>query len=219
MFWAAAGITLLICVGLIAGGSILISRLNKGGSSTEKDNLVLEVERLNSAVDRALKSTESFFSIEQFEAVKAQVQDVQLNLDNQKRMLKEVETKLEEAQKTIEEKESYHQSMKSAKAEDEEKLAGLLARFEDIAAESISLEQKLAASLKSLDQMMTELQLTQEQKEMFENIQTALTEASSQLRELYIEYDSIKKRIDTLNLQLEDLEIEYTKLVEQQLGE
>lgn len=219
MFWAAAGITLLICVGLISGGSIFIRQLNKGGSSGEKDDLVREIEQLNAAIDRALKSTDSFFSREQFDTVKIQAQEAQLSLDTQKRMLKEVETKLEEAQKTIEEKESYHQSLKSAKAEDEEKVAGLLARFEDIAAESISLEQKLAASLKSLDQMMTELQLTQEQKAMFENIQGALTEASSQLRELYIEYDSIKKRIDTLNMQLEDLEVEYTKLVEQQLGE
>ena len=219
MLWIVALITIAVAVVLILGGSFVIRKLGGSSGAGEKDQLVKEIEELNAGIARGLKKSEGFYSREQLEAATGQLQEAQVSLDTQKRLLKEVESKLEEAQKTIEEKEAYHQSMKSARAEDEEKVTVLLARFDDIAAESISLEQRLAASMKSLDQMMTEIQLTQEQAAMFADIQNTLTDTSSQLRQLYIEYEAIKKRIDTLNAQLEDLEGEYTKLVEQQLGE
>lgn len=217
--WIAALIGIGISAGIIFIGLIFIRRLSTGGSSEEKALLVSKIEHLNSAIQESLRLTEGHYSSGQLDSVISQLRDIQLSLEAQKKSLKEVENKLEEAQKIIEEKEGYHQSLKSSRAEDEEKMMGLLARFDDISAESISLEQRLAVSMKNLDQMMGELQLSEDQIVMFQEIQNALTEGSSQLRELFIEYDGIKKRIDTLNSQLEDLEGEYTKLVEQQLGD
>ena len=219
MFWLYGLIATGMSVGLIFVGTIVIRRLATGGASGEKESLLSELEGLTVEIGRALERTADFCSKGQLQAVTGQLKEAQISLDAQKTLLKEVEGKLDEAQKTIEEKEAYHQSIKTAKSDDEEKLTTLLARFEDIAAESIALEQRIAASMKNVDQMMTELQLTQDQLLVLQDLQTALTDASSQLRELYIEYDGVKKRIDALNLQLEDLEGEYTKLVEQQLGE
>lgn len=219
MDWVGLGIGTLISFVVIFVGFFVVRRLSSGASTGQKESLLREIEGLNESIEKSLRATENYCAKGQLDTVVGQLQEVQSSLAGQKDLLKEIERKLEQAQKTIEEKEAYHQSLKSAKAEDDEKVAGLLARYDDIAAESISLEQRLATSMKSLDQMLTELQLTQEQVIAFQDVQSTLTDSSSQLRQLYLEYEGMKKRIDTLNGQLEDLEVEYTKLVEQQLGE
>jgi len=219
MDWTGLVIGVGASIATMGVGLLIVRRLSSGVSMGQKDSMLHEIENLNKAIEKSIQSTDKFCSKGQLDAVTDQLQEVQSSLAGQKELLKEVEKRLEQAQKTIEEKEAYHQALKSAKAEDEEKVAGLLARYDDIAAESISLEQKLATSMKSLDQMLAELQLTQEQVIAFQDVQNALTDTSSQLRQLYLEYEGMKQRIDTLMNQLEDLEVEYTKLVEQQLGE
>jgi predicted nuclease with TOPRIM domain len=67
--------------------------------------------------------------------------------------------------------------------------------------------------------MLSELQLTLDQRAVLEELNNALISAGSRLRELLTEYSSVNQRIQALQQQLKDLEDEYTKLVEQQLGE
>ena len=219
MLWLYALIVAGVSAGIIFLSVPIIKRLSTGGSSGAKEHMLEEIEALNVQIEKALAATANFLSAGQAKAIGDQLKEVQTQLDAQKKLLADVEKKLGDAQKAIEEKEAYHQNMKTARADDQEKLTNILARFEDIAAESISLEQKIAQSMKSLDQMMVELSLTKDQIVIFQDLQAALTDSSAQLRELYIEYDNLKKRIDTITTQLDDLEGEYTKLVEQQLGE
>lgn len=219
MGWIVALVLGLVCFGIIfLGARILPKTLSKMGSG-QKDEFLNQIEQLNTKIEEHLKTSEGLFSKKQFEKVSEQLKSVQDSLNTQKTMLKEVERKLEDAQKSIEAKEAFHQSLKSAKAEDEEKISSLLGRYDDISTESITLEQKLATSMKSLDTILAEVTLTTEQVAIIQELSDALTEASSQLRGLFLEYESIKKRIEALNGQLDDLEEEYTRLVEQQLGE
>lgn len=219
MEWIIALVIALISSSAVFGGIVVLKKIASSSSGDKEVELTDRIESLNDRIAEILEQSKDLFSKKQVDKITGQIKEISSNLESQKNTLKQVEQRLDVAQKTIEEKEQYHQSLKASKAEDEEKLTDLLARYEDIAAESISLEQQLAASLKNLDLMLSELDLSQDQKAVIQELQEALTAGGSQLRELYVEYEGVKGRIDTLNAQLEDLETEYTRLVEQQLGE
>ena len=78
---------------------------------------------------------------------------------------------------------------------------------------------KLDQIQKSLDNIMAELELTEDQRGLLDELSKALTSAGSNLRDLLMEYEAVKTRLENLRQQHLDLEEEYTKLVEQQLGE
>ena len=91
--------------------------------------------------------------------------------------------------------------------------------YDSCASESVALEQRLAQSLKNLDSIIDQLQLTQAQKASLTDLSNAATSAGGRLRDLITEYETLNERLKTLTQQHQDLEEEYTKLVEQQLGE
>jgi hypothetical protein len=66
--------------------------------------------------------------------------------------------------------------------------------------------------------MTSEVALTADQRAIFEALSTALTTASSQLRDVIIAYQNAHERLVALQGQYTDLENEYIKLVELQLG-
>ena len=66
---------------------------------------------------------------------------------------------------------------------------------------------------------MVVIELTAEQQQVLEELSNTLTEAGSRMRDLLTDYAMVKERLDGLNGQHHDLEEEYTRLVEQQLGE
>ena len=81
-----------------------------------------------------------------------------------------------------------------------------------------SLEQELAASLKELDALVVDVPMTPDQRTVFQELLNALTAAGSRLRDLITDYQAVQERLESLKLQHNDLEDEYTRLVEQQLG-
>ena len=140
-------------------------------------------------------------------------------LESQRQTLKAIESKLAQAQKQIEEKEAYHQDLKTAKADEESKLKALLERYSTLSSEAIALEQQVAQSMKDLDSLMSTASLSPEQKAVFTSLSENLEAAGNRLRDLITEYETVHGRLKTLSDQLADLENEYTRLIEQQLGD
>ncbi|MCB0338546.1 MAG: hypothetical protein KDD53_03030, partial [Bdellovibrionales bacterium] len=75
-----------------------------------------------------------------------------------------------------------------------------------------------AESLKELDAIMDELEMTQVQRDIMQSLSNALEASSARMRDLIFEYQQVNERLEQLKAQHLDLEDEYTKLVEQQLG-
>ncbi len=141
------------------------------------------------------------------------------NLQKEKEHLKEVEVKLEAAQKLVEAKESQQQETKTTKDTDEQKLHELLSHYTQISDDAMMLERSLAQSLKNLESIIAEVTMTEDQKAVLNLLLETLTEGGGRLRELIPEYQTVKERLEMLEQQHNDLDEEYTKLVEQQLGE
>ncbi len=218
MSWAFAGIAIALGALIIFGAIFAAKKLSGGASSEAIEALSVEAKQLEDEIRATMSRGVAFASKSQIDSVENQNRDFSENLEKQKGLLKEIEQKLETAQKDVETKESIQQEMKSAKEEDEAKLIEITARFNNVKSDSVSLEQELSTSLKSLDAMMNEVPMTADQRAVFQELSNAITSASSRLRDLITDYQSVNERLDNLKLQHQDLEDEYTKLVEQQLG-
>lgn len=214
-FIIALSISLLV----IGGVFVYILKSLTASVGNEKEALVQSLQDLDEELATFAKHTKSFASRGQFDTLIGMLEKAQRDLESEKNELKTIESKLDVAQKDVEQKEFQQQELKSAKEEDELKLTQLFDSYETVSSESINLEQQLAQSLKNLDTILAELQITDEQRDAFEQLSEGLTIGGSLLRELITEYNSVNERLNVLREQHDDLEEEYTRLVEQQLGE
>jgi len=210
----------LLVSGVIFGGGYIVIKKQRGGSSTTtRANLLMEIASLSTEIDGLKKYERSYSGAQQLTGLQERINALTAMLASENAALKVIEEKLHGAQKIVEGKETQQQEVKSVKVKDEVMLQGILARYNDVAEESKALEQRLAQSMKSLDAILSELNLTQDQRKHLSDLSDLLTSAGERLRELLTEYQTVKERLNMLNLQHADLEEEYTKLVEQQLGE
>jgi len=218
MAWAFFIISLVISLVIVGGAIFMSKRVGGGGSREETEALKQEAQVIEEELRAGTERGMNFASKAQIDSVSSQAAELIGLLESQKGVLKEIEEKLETAQKNVETKESQQQEMKSAKEEDELKLEELMSHFETVSSESVNLEQELAQSLKSVDGLLVEIPLTADQKIVFQELSNALTAAGGRLRDLITDYQAVRERLENLKLQHQDLEDEYTKLVEQQLG-
>jgi putative ABC transport system permease protein len=209
----------LISAGLIVALGLVIKKKLSGGQTEQINALVLEVSELDRKIDEIQSQAKDLISKSQADSAQEQLESARAAITAEKSNLAAIERKLDKAQKLVEGKEAIQQELKSGKAEDERKMAELLAGYADISAESVMLEQQLAASMKNLDQIMSEVDMTVDQRSVLQDLSGALTTAGSRLRDLIMEYQQTNERLQALNVQHKDLEEEYTRLVEQQLGD
>lgn len=219
LYLSIALVMALIGAALVFASVSMLKKKFLGSSSADKDKLLQQIDEATSKARAMLKLKDSYAARGQLEYLSNLLTTAQSDLEREKSTLKEIEQKLGGSQKFVEEKETHQQDIKSAKMEDEAKLQELLGAYETLSSEAIALEQKLALSLKNLDSIMDELELTQDQKAILQELSNALTNAGSRLRDLLTEYEGVNERLLALQQQHVDLEDEYTKLVEQQLGD
>ncbi len=190
-----------------------------GGVSKALEDGTTEIESLHSQFKELLRGADLVGSKKQLQTLETQRDSESAVLESQRQTLKAIESKLAQAQKQIEEKEAYHQDLKTAKADEESKLKALLERYSTLSSEAIALEQQVAQSMKDLDSLMSTASLSPEQKAVFTSLSENLEAAGNRLRDLITEYETVHGRLKTLSDQLADLENEYTRLIEQQLGD
>ena len=202
----------------IGAGMFYFKRQISHSLGAEKDTLVEKITEVGKVLDYLSGFVDIYTSKAQLDTAETNLVTMQADLDKARDQLKQAETKLEVAQKNVDQKEAAQQELKSAKEDEQSKLDNLAAQYEQVSSESVELEKKLANSLKHLDAIMSELQMTQAQRDIMQALSNALTTAGSRLRDVIGEYQTINARLESLKQQHLDLESEYTKLVEQQLG-
>lgn len=211
-------ISVLLSVGGVVG-AILVARKLAGGITKEAVlDLRKQAQELEVEFNALLSEEKPLISKAQLNALVSETADFQRGLESQRALMSELEGRLSETQKSVEAKEREQQEMKSAKEEDEQAVNALTSKYDEYSTQAVALEHKLAESLKSLDAMIVETPMTADQKAVFQELSGALGTASSRLRDLIIDYQGLNERLANLKSQHADLEGEYTKLVEQQLG-
>jgi chromosome segregation ATPase len=195
--------------------------IGKGSGSGAKEKFELHLKSIQeseSSLKKEIENSKSLVSAKQIAAVQAQMAALEASIAQERAQLAKVEATLGKSQQDVEQRENAHQNQKIAKLDEEEKLNQLLEKHESLAAESMQLEHSLAESMKNLDKLLEESEMTQSQRDLIKELQVGLEATGSRLRELISEYEAVKSRVEMLRQQHLDLEEEYTRLVELQLG-
>jgi chromosome segregation ATPase len=211
-------IVLILSVGAIIGTFYWLLQKTPSVDTTQRDLLLKRIAENEAHIRTLLAKKEGFRSQGQMEAMQGELAQLKKTLTQEQETLTKLQATLEKAQHDIEEKELKQQNLKMSREADEEKLDELLSVYEEISTESISLEQRLAQSMKNLESILDEVSLTEAQREQFDNLNEAMNIAGNNLRALIMEYEGVNERLKALKTQHHDLEGEYTKLVEEQLG-
>lgn len=212
-------IAIVISTAIYVAALIVLKKKTGGTILQDIEAKSVEINTIIAKTKESYQTASALGSKAQYENLVLKLEETKTNLAKEKENLKAIEAKLITVQKTVEEKESHHQTMKTTKEEDDNKLTDLLNNYDGISRESVELEQKLAESMKNLDSIMDAVPMSDTQKTMLQELSETLTNAGARMRDLLTEYNLVKERLDTLKLQHNDLEEEYTRLVEQQLGE
>lgn len=211
-------IPVIILSGLLPLAGIVLGRRFSGEESNEHIAQIREDSRIleNKIID-VLAGEGEMVSKAQLSSIRKKAVEYRAAAESQKAVRVELEQKLATSHTDVIARESAHQDMKAEKQDDEVALQSVLSNYSDISSESVSLERRLAESLKTIDKMTTEVAMSEDQKAVFDALASALTNASAQLRDVIVAHQNVYERIEALRSQYTDLEAEYIKLVELQL--
>jgi chromosome segregation ATPase len=219
MFIITAVIVALLSSALIFGAYNTVAGRAVASVTNELKRLTTESSELEKKLTELTRYKDGYFSRAQFENANGKLKKIKDEIDKERASLKDFEGRLDTAQQAVEGKEAHQQELKSSREEDEIKLEEILSGYQDLSAESIALEQQVAQSMKNLEAILGEVTLTDGQRAILDDLNETLSRAGESLRNLITEFEGVNNRLNLLKEQHEDLEEEYTKLVEQQLGD
>ena len=216
-------IVLAVIIGILSGAAALavaffIKRKANYGIGQERKELKITLAGIDQDLQSLTKESEKLISRKQLEGIRKRRLALSQEMDTARNLAVELEGKMRAAQKSIKEREAAQSRLKAVEVGEENKIAEIITTYEALNGESIDLERKLAESMKQLDSLEGEAQLTEKQKEALTKLSEVLSSAGERMRELITEYDTINKRILELQQQYLDLEDEFKRLVEQQLS-
>jgi chromosome segregation ATPase len=208
---------LLLSASLPLVGLVMGKRLSGEESDEYVAQLREEARILETKIIESLAGEQEMVSKEELAALRKKTVEYRAAVETQRKARIELEQKLTSVHADVIARESAHQEMKAEKQEDEVNLQSVMTNYSYISSESVSLERRLAESLRTIDKMSTEVAMTDDQKAVFDALSNSLTSASAQLRDVIVAHQNVYERLEALRAQYTDLEAEYIKLVELQL--
>ena len=211
-------IPVIILSGLVPLAGLMLGKRFSGEESNEHIAQIREESRiLENQIIEVLAGEGELASKTQLSSIRKKAVEYRAAAESQKATRVELDQKLATSQADVISRESAHQDIKAEKQDDEVALQSVISNYSDISSESVSLERRLADSLKTIDKMTTEVAMSEDQKAVFDALGNALTNASAQLRDVIVAHQNVYERLEALRSQYTDLEAEYIKLVELQL--
>ncbi len=197
---------LVACIGIPLSAYLLGKRMGFYASDEEMMHLREESKTLEDNLVETLSEHHKFASKGQIESLIRQADDFRKAVAQQQSIVEAVSLKLDKTRKDVELREAEQQEMRALKEEDEAAIAQVFSRYNEFSTESLTLEHKLAESLRTLDAMSTEIKMTADQQVVFQELSNALTTTSAQLRDVIVDYQNAHERLSTLKSRFADLE-------------
>jgi chromosome segregation ATPase len=210
--------SVILALGLPAVAYLVGKRSGASASDAESAVLREESKNLEDKLIEVLSEQGKFASKGQIQSLISQTETFMASVRDQQSLVSSLSERLDSARKDVQERERQQQEIRAMREEDEAIIIQVTSNYNQFSHESVTLEHTLAESLKTLDAMSSEIKLSPDQQAVIQELSNALTSASSQLRDVIVDYQNAHERLENLRSQHKDLENEYTKLVEQQLG-
>jgi chromosome segregation ATPase len=208
----------IISAATIIGFIFLIKSKTNSGIGQERKELKQTLAQLDEDLNVLGKQSNQLISKKQLEGIREKRAKLAEQVTEARALLIDLEAKLKSTQDSVKEKEEKQQALKAAKIEEENKLADVVASYEVLSGESVKLEKNLAESMRQLDSLENEVQMTDKQKDALHKLSAVLSGAGERMRELITEYEAVHQKVVELQKQYVDLEDEYKRLVEQQIS-
>lgn len=196
---------------------LLLKRLNAAIGENQQDTLS-NIEQCDLAIEQAFTYIDGLSALDKLTDIEKRIDETEKSLVEEKQSLVAIEKELAESQTSVDEQEKKHNELKKGKEEAEKMADELRANQETLQAEAQRLQDELVASKNHMQSLSTELELTAEQQTAVDKIQASVDGVQSQLKDLCVAYDMSSQRFTNLEVQYKELEKEYRKLVDKELG-
>lgn len=213
-----------IVLGIVFSGIVfaLMKYFQKKKESTGSgENMVGiegEIQSMSDTIERGLSYCRDMIPYSKLKSRKADIERFNQQLSEERGKLEKLDKQVESLQGTIEVEESSHNELKKGKEEAGELAEQLRMNKDQLEGEYTRLEAELSRSLTEVSALSSEIEMTSDQKIACDKVQAGLENARLQLSTLADIYTQASTRFTNLENQYQELEGEFTKLVEKELG-
>jgi len=186
-----------------------------GGNMTAIEE---EINSISEAVEQGLAYCGEMIPYNKLKSREGDLEHLNRQLGEERAKLEKLDKQVEGLQGTIEVEEASHNELKKGKEEAGELAEQLRMNKEKLESEFSRLEADLTRSLTEVSALSTEIEMTSDQKIACDKVQSGLENARLQLSTLADIYTQASTRFTNLENQYQELEGEFTKLVEKELG-
>jgi chromosome segregation ATPase len=211
-------VALILSAGIFAAAWFVLSKKHDVHKSSNQDVVFKEIQVLEDKLRASAIDPEQYISKTAYKGLQLNKEGVQSELQRLLGEADRLEDRLRSQQLIVEQLELSQQQVKSARAEDENALRAIMEEFSAIESEAGELESQLAQSQAEIEHLLREVELTKAQRSAIEDLQASLKTASEMLRQLLDEYHDAQDRLTQVTRQQNDLETEYSRLVEKLLS-
>mgnify|MGYP000061131633 CR=1 FL=1 len=220
---AATIFGVLFGVGILSSAAVLLAlRHFKGNISKalgpEFIELTTRIGALDGAIQGAIAYVKPLQPLEQLREAEAELQELQARLEKESKKLATLEAELQNRQSAVDKKESKQNELKQGKEEYEQIADEIRANRERLQSEAEKLQNQLENSKVELASLMTGLDMTDEQEKTMNDLLESLNRSKDHLFEMREVYQQATQRFTNVQVQYQQLELEYRNLLEKQLG-
>lgn len=216
-FFLALGLAILACISCMGYVFFLKKRNIANPYAIQIPSIEKNISALKAKTEEILSYCDNMTSLGQFHETQNLVNDLLMQLTNSRERFEELEAEVEKIKALVKNEEETHNSLKHGKEEAVALAEQTREAYQQLSLESKHLESQLNQSLSKLSVLSNEVALTKEQEEGLMKICTSLEEAKNHLNSLVEMHGQAMMRFNSLELQFEELEREFGKLVEKEL--
>ena len=212
------GLGALLFLALTVASKMIANKASVTGSSAEVKLIDSSIDALNKNIEAALSYANNLVPLSNYTELVKKSEEFENNLATERSKLELLDAKLAEIQKKVTIEEQNHSSLKKGREDAIDLATSIREKKSQLEAEQKRLNEELTNSRNQLDVLSNEMNLTPEQEIGLNQIKAALKNSQEQLGSLSQTYKQSSTRFATLHGQYSDLEKEFTKLIEKDLG-
>lgn len=211
----------LIFLGLFVAGFWLLLKFCRKNSQTDHSSNINELEseigKINESIANALDYSTRLVPLESALERKREEKEIRAELEKELNTLKQLEIKLTSLQTEVEIAEASHHEIKRGKEASGELSKAIKDSKDKLEKENIKTMANLDLSLDQLSSLSKGLTLNKDQDTGMKIIFNGISNSKKQIQTLVQAYKQSSGRFINLQAQHQDLEKEFTKLVEKEL--
>lgn len=213
----ALKLVLSALAGLVPPAVIIFLRKRKKGSQKSEETIKAKTEFINAKIDALSASNiESLYPKSAFETLKSKKDLIKGEIDSTRLEISALEERIKNLTSKLEEKEKFHQQLKLPNSEVEMQAKQCLEKL----TQGIELFSYFEKTIADFISKLETVQPDNPELEPYKaNLSDFLLNLGNVTRSFLLMLKDLKEKIEGLKVQIDDLEVEFAKLLERQVSQ